>query len=542
MIYTDNKDFYPTPRELFVKLLDGNRISGRILEPSAGKGDMIRHMREKFRSELRIDAIENDPRLVSALMGEGISVVWDDFLTYETYKEYDFIVMNPPFSNGVDHVLKALELAENQLSHCEIFAILNKATIDNAFSAKRQELLRKLDEYDAEIRYVSEGFSQAERRTDVEVALVHVKVAKTGAGKSIYDSIPFFSVARRTEVDEEVGAALSTYVKPSELRAKMNDIERLVLEYETACRLAKDTFKAVRAKASFFGYIAQVNRRERTSPLSMITPHSKEFSANDLTEELDRLRRGYWELILDTDEFRKILTNEAIQKLNRQIEAAGNMEINLVNIRMLLMALVANQRDILTDSIVAIFQKITDRHMTSYSGNVHYYNGWKTNSSYKINKKIVIPIKYSHFDSWDFKEDYSRINHDVRQWINDIVKAFQLIDPSVSGEFTALSSQEFENEWLRFKMFAKGTIHVWFKDERLLAKLNYICGSHFGWLPSEGEQRENPEAREWIAREFGDIGDVQLLRVGSDRTGTEETGSLPSGTYNGLTPELEAAA
>ncbi|AHM66883.1 hypothetical protein PPSQR21_032440 [Paenibacillus polymyxa SQR-21] len=517
MIYTDNKDFYPTPNDLFDRLVGRNRISGRILEPSAGKGDMIRHIREKFRhgSTFKIDAIENDHRLVSALVGEGISVVWDDFLTYETYKEYDFIIMNPPFSNGVDHVLKALEIAENQLTHCEIFAILNKETIDNAFSTKRQELLRKLSEYGAEVRYESGAFSQAERKTDVEVALVHVKVEKVNAGKSIYDSIAFFSASRRKEVVEEVGAALSTYVKPFELQAKMNDIQRLVIEYETACQLAKDTYRAIRAKASFFGYIAQVNKGGRSSRLSMVTPYNKEFTGNDLREELDRLRSGYWELILETDEFRKMLTNEAVQKLNRQIEAASDMEINLVNIRMLLMALVANQREILTDSIVSIFQKITDRHMTSYSSNVHYYNGWKTNSSYKINKKIVIPIKYSPFESWDFKEDYSRINTGVRMWVDDIVKAFQLIDPNVSGEFTALSSQEFENECLRFKMFAKGTIHVWFKDERLLAKLNYICGSHFGWIPSEGEQRENPEAREWVAREFGDMGDVELIQVGA---------------------------
>lgn len=533
MIYTDNKDFYPTPRSLFDELINGSRLSGRILEPSAGKGDMIRHIRDKFRNRtnVKIDAIENDPRLVGALYGEGISVVWDDFLTYETYKEYAHIIMNPPFSNGVDHVLKALELADKQLTFCEIFAILNKETIDNAFSAKRQELLRKLDEYKADVRYVSDAFTQAERRTDVEVALIHVKVEKQGAGKSIYDSIPFFNASRRQQATEEVGAVLSTYVKPSELQAKMNDIERLVLEYETACQLAKDTYEAVQAKRSFFGYISQVNRRERTSPLLMITPFGKEFNGEDLLEELDRLRRGYWELILDTEDFRKILTNESIQKLNRQLEAAGDMEINLVNIRMLLMALGANQRDILIDSIVSIFEKITKRHMTSYSGNVHYYNGWKTNSSYKINKKIVIPIKYSYFDSWDFRDDYHRINHDVRCWINDLVKALQLINPDVSGDFTALSAQEFENEWLRFKMFAKGTIHVWFKDELLLSKLNYICGSHFGWLPSEGEQRENPEAREWVAREFGDIGDVEILRVG-----TGETGNLP---FN--TPELEAA-
>jgi len=95
LIYTDNKDFYPTPKALFERLLNGKRfLDGRILEPSAGKGDMIRYIKERMgrRERYPIDAIENDPRLVNALMGEGYNVVWDDFLTYETYKEYDFIV------------------------------------------------------------------------------------------------------------------------------------------------------------------------------------------------------------------------------------------------------------------------------------------------------------------------------------------------------------------------------------------------------------------------------------------------------------------
>src|SRR5690625_1667719 len=218
LIYTDNKDFYPTPKTLFRQLVGNQRyLGGKILEPSAGKGDMIKYIKEMMgrRDRYSIDAIENDPRLVSALMGEGYSVVWDDFLTYETYKEYDYIIMNPPFSNGVDLVLKALELAENQLSRCEIYAILNKETINNAFSDKRQELLRKLDEHGAEIRYFSGGFSEAERRTDVEVALIHAKVKKEGAGRSIYDSIPFDAMQDSTE--ESLGTALSTYVKHSEV-------------------------------------------------------------------------------------------------------------------------------------------------------------------------------------------------------------------------------------------------------------------------------------------------------------------------------------
>src|SRR5690625_5097059 len=484
---------------------------------------MIRHIYEsrgfRVRDDLKIDAIENDPRLVNVLMGECYNVVWDDFLTNETYKEYDYIVMNPPFSNGVDHVLKALELAENQLSRCEIYAILNKETINNAYSSKRQELLRKLDEHGAEVRYVREAFSDAERKTDVEVALIHAEVEKDGRGRSIYDSIPFFS-SQESDEGKAIETALSTHVKASEVADRLNDIERLVTEYETACELARDTYEAVTAKQSFYSYINEVNRREGEvgEEFSHVVSMEKTFRVEDLNEELDRLRRGYWALILNTDDFRELLTNEAIQKLNRQIEAANEMEINLANIRMLLTALGANQRDILTESIVSIFEKITRYHMNEYSTNIHYYDGWKTNDAYRINKKIIIPIK-SEFDRWDFgtragssEVSYEYISRDVKDWVGDIVKALRLIDANVSDEFTAISDKEFENDTLRFRMFLNGNIHVWFKDLRLLAKLNYLCGSHFGWIPSEGEQEADKEAREWVAREFGDIGEVRLLQ------------------------------
>src|SRR5690625_2570541 len=301
MIYTDNKDFYPTPKALFQRLVGNNLrfISGRILEPSAGKGDMIRYIHEsrgfRSRDDLKIDAIENDPRLVNTLMAEGYSVVWDDFLTYETYKEYDFIVMNPPFSNGVDHVLKAIELAENQLSRCEIYAILNKETINNAYSSKRQELLRKLDEHGAKIEYVKDAFIQAERRTNVEVALIHAKVEKEGAGRNVYDSIPFFNAAT-IEESNAIETALSTHVKASEVADRLNDIERLVAEYETACELARDTFAAVSAKQSFYSYINEINKREGEigGEFSHVVPQGKEYSVEDLNEELDGLRRGQW--------------------------------------------------------------------------------------------------------------------------------------------------------------------------------------------------------------------------------------------------------
>jgi len=294
----------------------------------------------------------------------------------------------------------------------------------------------------------------------------------------------------------------------------MNDIERLVLEYETACELAKKTYEAIRDKSSFFSYIGQVNKRtnDTISPFAYVI--SQKFTASDLNEELDRIRREYWRLILDTDEFKDLLTYEAVQELNKRLSLANEMEINIPNIQMLLYAIGANRRDMLVESVVSIFKKITKYHMNQYSTNIHYYDGWKTNDAYKINKKIVYPVKWSFDPSWDFSEEYSRINYDARNFIDDLIKALQLIDPSVSSDFTSISRQEFENDTLRFKMFMNGNVHVWFKDLALLSKLNYLCGSHFDWLPSEEELKTNPKAREYVVKEFGeDAMKVKLLEA-----------------------------
>ena len=59
--------------------------------------------------------------------------------------------MNPPFSNGDKHLLKALEMQENS---GEVIAIVNAETIRNPFSNRRKEHVKLLEEYNAEINYL----------------------------------------------------------------------------------------------------------------------------------------------------------------------------------------------------------------------------------------------------------------------------------------------------------------------------------------------------------------------------------------------------
>ena len=47
-MFTDNKDFYPTPQNLIDKMLDGLdwKMIHTILEPSAGKGNIVEALKK----------------------------------------------------------------------------------------------------------------------------------------------------------------------------------------------------------------------------------------------------------------------------------------------------------------------------------------------------------------------------------------------------------------------------------------------------------------------------------------------------------------
>src|SRR3712207_8812557 len=119
-----NKDFYPTPKNLVEKMISKIDMKGyygfNILEPSAGKGDILDVLLEKNRYKsgyLNIDCIEVEPELRSILKGKKYRVVYDDFLSFYSQKKYDLILMNPPFSDGEDRKSTRLNSSHANISY-----------------------------------------------------------------------------------------------------------------------------------------------------------------------------------------------------------------------------------------------------------------------------------------------------------------------------------------------------------------------------------------------------------------------------------------
>ncbi len=158
-----------------------------------------------------IDCIEIDQNLQHILKGRDYRVVHNDFLTYETWKEYDAIIMNPPFSNGCKHLLKALEMQSRNGGI--VVCLLNAETLKNPCTKERLDLQRKLTEYNAKIEFIQDAFLEAERKTGVEIALVKVQLPEVKRESFIIEGLRKTQAKREFEETENTQLIDSDFFK-----------------------------------------------------------------------------------------------------------------------------------------------------------------------------------------------------------------------------------------------------------------------------------------------------------------------------------------
>lgn len=113
LIGTNIDQFFPTPKKLVDRMIEDADIKPgmRVLEPSAGKGNIADEIKAKVGDKADLTVVEHHSTLVDILKLKGYEPRHEDFLEIKDEK-FDRIVMNPPFAKGqdIDHVRHAYNL------------------------------------------------------------------------------------------------------------------------------------------------------------------------------------------------------------------------------------------------------------------------------------------------------------------------------------------------------------------------------------------------------------------------------------------------
>ena len=493
----DFEQFYSTPPELareLVHLLE-HRHGGLTLEPSAGNGDLITtfiHLNNsgRFSNYSTQDlegthCIEINPQRAAILKEKGFKVIWDDFLTFQPFVRYGQIIMNPPFREGCRHLLKALSIC---VDGCEIACILNAETIKNPFSNERKQLIKELEAQEKfTVTYKQEAFVDAERQTDVEVALVYVRKKATEIGCNILNKFQKAFVAQREQTsqnsltrygeieslidrhDAEVSAAIALY-------DEIDAYNQLALK-DKDDHLDNGLFKIEINKVEGYGYTDQ-NRQIATEAI------------------VRRINYKYWKQFFVSKTIAKIVTSDVLKKYREKLFEFADYDFNERNAFLLREELLKNLFSNINDAILKVFYIFTQDYSCEKKENVHYYSGWKTNKAFYVNKKIVIPL-YA-FDNWS-RNNYSFRSTNVRDKIEDFERVFNHLDSGRTEELSLYEQLEKAQEKHQYKnvdtkyfvidFFKKGTAHFKFKDLELLKKFNIYVGRQKQWLPPSYGQK-----------------------------------------------------
>ena len=480
-----SEDYYPTPEELLERItagLDWKQIE-YVLEPSAGKGNIaeyIRGLRENHYRELDIDCIEIESEFRAILKDKGFRVVHDDFLTYETYKHYDLIIMNPPFSAGSRHLLKAISVQEK--TGGGIICILNAETISNPYTRDRQELQSKLAKYNAEVQYYEHAFAESENPTDVEVAVVKVEIPEPEYESKLSDEL------RRKDYDTP---------KAEEGRNELSEqdlVKMFVLLYEREVDWGLRLYReyAELKKNCLDGY-SQVRLGIRSGEYGS----DYEFSVNGY---IRYVRSKYWEKLFSHPKITGRLTSNLHGEYLSRINKLSEYDFSYWNIKTIQEEMSRRLISGVEATILELFEELSYQHSydEELKHNIHYYNGWKTNSAWKINRKVIIPLKAhteNQFLNENLKCAISKLS-DIDKVLNYLSNgepgeskiAEEMQEADRSGKFRNIQLKHFE-----VTFYKKGTCHITFRDERLLKKFNIYGSQGKHWLPKGYGRRQYSE-------------------------------------------------
>jgi len=168
-----NPDFYPTPPEVAATMLDPLDLQGKVvLEPSAGKGDLVRECLNRGADDVLWCEKESQLRAILAGLPVQTFKMGNDFLALAAAEisHIDMIVMNPPFSADERHILHAWEIAP---PGCEIVSLCNWNTINGYHRGSQLQLSKLIAGYGSS-ENLGEAFTTAERPTRVAVGMVRL--------------------------------------------------------------------------------------------------------------------------------------------------------------------------------------------------------------------------------------------------------------------------------------------------------------------------------------------------------------------------------
>lgn len=463
-----HKDFFPTPSQVIQRMLDGENIQDKIiLEPSAGKGDIVDYLTANGAKTVLACEINSD---LQKIIKSKCMLIAEDFLTLraDQISHIDVIVMNPPFSADEKHILHAYEIAP---AGCRIIALCNLNTVERPTYEARERLVKIVEDFGG-YEDIGDCFTESERTTQVDIALI--KITKPGQNYS-QEFDGFF-------MDEDPIEAQEIGLMP------YNVVRDLVQRYTEAIKIFDRQLEEAKRMNDLTGSFF-------SSTIAMsITSEDAPKTRNEFKKSL---QKSGWLYIFDKLNMQKYSTQGLKADINKFVETQEKVPFTRKNIYAMLQIIIGTKSQRMDKAMIEVFDKVTEHH----HDNRYRVEGWKTNSHYLVNRRFIFPYG-AEFSKWSPNE--ITIKHTRRaELLTDMEKTlcyltgdnYDIIKGINNLEYKLTPGQWYETHFFKVRGYKKGTIHVEFTSEDVWGRFNQRVAKIKGFPLYEYKKPTKPEPK-----------------------------------------------
>jgi len=483
------EQFYPSTPELVRTIRDYARIKDGdlVFDPTAGDGALLDAcVRSNRNRSVQTFGGEIDPSLRVLLGDKKHKIVCTDFLKYQDKMRFDKILINPPFNIAPQVIIKAFE--KHLCDGGTLVAILNQSNLNSCDRKIRIRLKQIIENHGSVAKPLGQCFNteSARRRTRVNVFLI---VLQKPIQIKHYSFNPNRFKCSETQAKDFKAAPLQ----------HVDVITSLVERYRHAERILLKRYELQQELGFYLNEIADpiYEGSNRDYHKSQEIKHCLETQF-DLNDQLQFLKSKFWNEVFKKTELRSKGTSQFKNNFAKMVVQQQHMEFSKENILELLGMVIMNHDEIMQSAIADMFLQIT-KHCDHSS----FSQGWKTNKSAVVNKKMIIPYAIED-QTWN---DHLDLKWEKREFLDDLEKCCRYLHSRLGDRNPALQADNQkplkkkatpslyntidtwtkkhtgksylhkvgDSSFFEFKVFKAGTLHLIWKSDDLRQNFNKIA-------------------------------------------------------------------
>lgn len=246
-------------------------------------------------------------------------------------------------------------------------------------------------------------------------------------------------------------------------------VESLVEAYESATRELRIAFTHFQSAQESLNRAFTLENYSRMSlwPVANSYCSYEDFGDRSGEKILLRVKKEAWTRVVKLLNLKKYLSQVEEDKLDRQLDKPEDLpEFTMDNIIAMAEKFYAQRFTYIADAVREVYESL--RPYTSY----------KTNSQFRLKEGVKVILPWLQNDKWNA----GRISLYHSENIRRLDNLFHMLDGKIFKTYWGPLYEGLEREWegeteyFKFKKYQNGNVHLWFKRQDLINRMNDLAG------------------------------------------------------------------